>query len=64
MAIADGSTCHFTRVVGGGLEAMAVEIAERREMSLEQARALLADAAVDPTLQPARISTTAGSGAQ
>ncbi len=51
MAIADGATCHFTRVVGGGLEAMAVEIAERREMSLEQARALLADAAVDPTLQ-------------
>jgi type IV pilus assembly protein PilM len=47
MAIADGSTCHFTRVVGGGLEAMAIEIAERREMSLEQARALLSSAAVN-----------------
>jgi type IV pilus assembly protein PilM len=53
MAIADGSTCHFTRVVGGGLEAMAIEIAERREMSLEQARALLSSAAVDPAVQHA-----------
>jgi type IV pilus assembly protein PilM len=42
MAIAEGSTCRFTRVVGGGLEAMAVEIAERRGIPLVDARALLA----------------------
>jgi type IV pilus assembly protein PilM len=42
MAIAEGSICRFTRVVGGGLEAMAVEIAERRGIPLIDARALLA----------------------
>lgn len=30
MAIAEGTTCRFTRVVGGGLESMASEVAERR----------------------------------
>jgi type IV pilus assembly protein PilM len=48
MAIANGATCYFTRVLGGGLEAMAVEIAERREISLELARNLLSDTGVDP----------------
>ncbi len=43
MAIAEGTLCRFTRVVGGGLEAMAVEIAERRGIPLVDARALLAD---------------------
>jgi type IV pilus assembly protein PilM len=42
MAIAEGSVCRFTRVVGGGLEAMASEIAERRGIPLVDARALLA----------------------
>jgi type IV pilus assembly protein PilM len=42
MAIAEGSVCRFTRVVGGGLEAMASEIAERRGIPLVEARALLA----------------------
>jgi Tfp pilus assembly PilM family ATPase len=42
MAIAEGTLCRFTRVVGGGLEAMAVEIAERRGIPLVDARALLA----------------------
>jgi type IV pilus assembly protein PilM len=43
MAIAEGTVCRFTRVVGGGLEAMAGEIAERRGIPLVQARALLAE---------------------
>ncbi len=47
MAIAEGTICRFTRVVGGGLEAMASEIAERRGIALVDARALLA--AVDLT---------------
>jgi type IV pilus assembly protein PilM len=42
MAIAEGTICRFTRVVGGGLEAMASEIAERRGIPLVDARALLA----------------------
>jgi type IV pilus assembly protein PilM len=47
LAIADGTVCRFTRVVGGGLEGMASEIAERRGIALVEARALLA--AVDLT---------------
>ena len=42
LAIAEGTTCRFTRVVGGGLESMAIEIAERRGITLAQARAKLA----------------------
>jgi type IV pilus assembly protein PilM len=38
MAIAEGTTCRFTRVVGGGLESMAGEIAERRGVPLAEAR--------------------------
>jgi type IV pilus assembly protein PilM len=42
MAIAEGLVCRFTRVVGGGLEAMAADVAERRGIPLVEARALLA----------------------
>ncbi len=42
MAIAEGSVCRFTRVVGGGLEAMAAQLAERHGISLDDARALIA----------------------
>jgi type IV pilus assembly protein PilM len=42
LAIAEGTACRFTRVVGGGLEAMAAELAERRAIALTDARALLA----------------------
>lgn len=41
LAIAEGTTCRFTRVIGGGLEAMAAELAERRAIALTDARALL-----------------------
>ncbi len=41
LAIAEGSVCRFTRVVGGGLEGMAVELAERRGIALAEARELL-----------------------
>jgi type IV pilus assembly protein PilM len=47
LAIAEGTVCRFTRVVGGGMEAMASELAERRGIALTEARALLA--AVDLT---------------
>jgi type IV pilus assembly protein PilM len=51
MAIAEGTLCRFTRVVGGGIEAMASQLAERRSIPLVEARALIA--AADLTLQPA-----------
>jgi type IV pilus assembly protein PilM len=41
MAIAEGTTCRFTRVVGGGIEAMASELAERRSIPLVEARELI-----------------------
>ncbi|HEV3033877.1 MAG TPA: pilus assembly protein PilM [Solirubrobacteraceae bacterium] len=41
LAIAEGTICRFTRVVGSGLEGMAGEIAERRSIALAEARALL-----------------------
>jgi type IV pilus assembly protein PilM len=41
LAIAEGTVCRFTRVIGGGVEAMAGELAARREISLSDARALL-----------------------
>jgi type IV pilus assembly protein PilM len=49
MAIAEGTICRFTRVVGGGLEAMAAEVAERRSIPLVDARALLAS--IDLTMR-------------
>ncbi|HXP99127.1 MAG TPA: type IV pilus assembly protein PilM [Solirubrobacteraceae bacterium] len=42
MAIAEGNVCHFTRVVSGGLESMATDIAERHGIALLKARSLLA----------------------
>ena len=42
LAIAEGTACRFTRVVGSGLEGMAVELAERRGIALADARAMLA----------------------
>jgi type IV pilus assembly protein PilM len=38
MAIAEGSVCRFTRVVGGGLEAMAGSLAERLTIPVVDAR--------------------------
>jgi type IV pilus assembly protein PilM len=42
LAIAEGTVCRFTRVVGSGFEGMASEVAERRSIALTDARALLA----------------------
>ena len=41
LAIAEGTVCRFTRVVGSGLEGMASELAERRSIALADARELL-----------------------
>jgi type IV pilus assembly protein PilM len=52
LAIAEGTVCRFTRVVGGGVEAMAAELATRREISLADARALLASVDLSVPLLP------------
>jgi type IV pilus assembly protein PilM len=49
MAIAEGSVCHFTRVVSGGLESMATAIAERHGIALLKARSLLASVNLEAT---------------
>jgi type IV pilus assembly protein PilM len=41
LAIAEGPVCRFTRVVGGGIEAMAAELAAKREITVAEARGLL-----------------------
>ena len=51
MAISEGTICRFTRVVGGGIEAIASQLAERRSIPLVEARALIA--AFDLTATPA-----------
>jgi type IV pilus assembly protein PilM len=43
VAIAEGPVCRFTRVLGGGIEEIAGELAERTRMPLAHARGLLAD---------------------
>jgi type IV pilus assembly protein PilM len=62
LAIAEGTVCHFTRVVGGGFEEMVLELAERRGVPLTEARALLA--AVDLSAsEPEEASLLRRSGA-
>lgn len=50
LAVAQGRVCTFTRVVGGGLEALAVELAERRGLTLEHARGWLTHVGLDVPL--------------
>ncbi len=38
LAVSNGGVCTFTRVAGAGLESLAVELAERRQLTLEHAR--------------------------
>jgi type IV pilus assembly protein PilM len=51
LAVAHGTTCLFTRVAGGGLEGLAVELAERRALTLEQAREWLRHVGLETALE-------------
>jgi type IV pilus assembly protein PilM len=42
LAVCNGATCTFTRAVGAGIEALAIELAERQSLTLEHAREWLA----------------------
>jgi type IV pilus assembly protein PilM len=57
LAIAEGTICRFTRVVGSGLEGMAGELAERRSIAVTEARALLAavDLTASARVEPAMV---------
>jgi type IV pilus assembly protein PilM len=59
MAIAEGAVCRFTRVVGGGLEAMAGQLAERLSVPVVDARAMIAasdlSAPVKTPTEPATV---------
>jgi type IV pilus assembly protein PilM len=61
LAIAEGTVCRFTRVVGSGLEGMAVELAERRGIALVDARARLleADLTTPPLPEPLAVEPVA-----
>jgi Tfp pilus assembly PilM family ATPase len=52
LAIAEGKVCRFTRVVGGGVETMASELAVRRSIALADARALLASIDLSTPIVP------------
>lgn len=49
LAVARGGECLFTRVLPGGLESMAIELAERTALAVSDARAMLAGPAADRT---------------
>ena len=50
LAVAEGSICTFTRVVGAGLEQLAVALAERRQLTLDHARGWLTHVGLDRPL--------------
>lgn len=51
LAVARGTDCLFTRASGGGLETMAVELAERRRLTLVHARQWLQHVGLDAPLE-------------
>jgi type IV pilus assembly protein PilM len=57
LAIAEGTVCRFTRVVGSGLEGMAVELAERRGVALADARARLLEGDLTAPAQAVPVET-------
>lgn len=50
LAVAHNGVCSFTRVAGSGLESLAAELAERRELTLEHARGWLHHVGLDADL--------------
>lgn len=72
LAVAEGGHCLFTRVVSSGIESIAIELAERRGLTLEHARGWLMHtgveraAVVTPTPNPAPTvgASTGAGGAQ
>lgn len=51
LAVAQGRSCLFTRSSGGGLETLAVELAERKKLTLEHARGWLGHVGLEEPLE-------------
>lgn len=51
LAVAQGPDCSFTRVIGGGLESLAIELAERRQLTLEHAGGWLAHVGLEQPVE-------------
>ena len=51
LAISERGICAFTRVAGGGLESLAAELAERRELTSDQARTWLHKVGLESALE-------------
>ena len=51
LAVVEDGVCVFTRVTGGGLEAMAIDLAERRALTLEHTRVWLRHVGLDSKLE-------------
>lgn len=69
LAIAEGLACRFTRMVSGGLESIASELAARHSVALPQARELMSEAdlgpqAPAPVPDQAEAETEAGAEAE
>lgn len=66
LAIAEGLACRFTRMVSGGLESIASELAERHSIALPDARKLMgevdlaSEAPEDPVAADARVVLSSG----
>ncbi|MEA2299252.1 MAG: type pilus assembly protein PilM [Solirubrobacteraceae bacterium] len=52
LAVAEGQTCQFTRVIGGGIDQIVADVAERCQVALPQARQLVADSHPDVARRP------------
>ncbi len=63
MAIAEDSVCRFTRVVSGGLESMATDIAERYGITLLKARELLASVDLEESVPVPSFDSADGASA-
>lgn len=51
LALAHGTTCVFTRVVSGGVEALVAELSERRGLTLDHSRQWLTHVGLDAPLE-------------
>lgn len=51
LAVAEGTVCTFTRVIGGGLTGLAVELAERRALTLEHAAGWLSHVGLEEPVE-------------
>jgi type IV pilus assembly protein PilM len=52
LAVADGQACQFTRVIGGGVDQIVAEVAERCAVPIPQARQLVVESRPDASRRP------------